>query len=64
MMHGRTRNALLALGFDTDLIAKIDSHHHTVDALRSLSRPALLSAYTSEDVELIQDRIKRQPMPE
>jgi hypothetical protein len=63
-MHGRTRNALLALGFDTDLIARIDSHHHTVDALRSLSKPALRAAYTPEEVELIQDRIKRQPIPE
>jgi hypothetical protein len=26
-MHGRTRKTLLALGFDTDLIAKIDRLH-------------------------------------
>ena len=63
-MHARTRNALLSLGFDTNLIAKIAGHNHAVEALRSLSKPALHQDYTPEEVELIQDRIKRQPIPE
>lgn len=63
-MHGRTRKTLLALGFDTDLIGKIAVLHHTVDALRSLSTPALIAFYAPDEVALIQDRIKRQPIPE
>lgn len=63
-MHSRTRNTLLALGFDTDLIAKMANNHHTVDALRSLSKQALLADYTPGEVDLIQDRIRREPIAE
>ncbi|MFO0840909.1 MAG: hypothetical protein U0797_00735 [Gemmataceae bacterium] len=63
-MHARTRNALLALGFDTDLIAAIDRNKHTVDALRALPKPALEQTYSKDQVALIQDKIVRRPIPE
>lgn len=63
-MHSRTTNVLLALGFDTELISKIASKHHTVDALRALPIKALLEIYTKKESELIQSRIKRQPIPD
>lgn len=58
-MNIRTHTALLGLGFDTDLIATIGAHGHTVSALRSLSNQALQSNYSQSDVALIQERIHR-----
>ncbi|MGB2837417.1 MAG: hypothetical protein WBC30_17445 [Candidatus Sulfotelmatobacter sp.] len=58
-MHSRTYTALLGLGFDTDLIARIGAHGHTVSALRSLSNQALQLNYSQSDVALIQERIRR-----
>lgn len=58
-MNIRTYTALLGLGFDTDLIATIGGHGHTVSALRSLSNQALQSNYSQSDVALIQERVHR-----
>jgi hypothetical protein len=58
-MNIRTYTALLGLGFDTDLITRIEAHGHTVSALRSLSKKALESIYSQSDVALIQERIHR-----
>lgn len=63
-MQARTRNTLIGLGFDTDLIELIAKNNHTVDVLRSLSTAALKDKYSDEHVALIQAKIKRQPIPE
>jgi hypothetical protein len=53
---------LLALGFDTNLIVKVAAQGHTIDALRKLSRDALKLGYAEDEIELIQQKIKRQPI--
>lgn len=58
-MNSRTYRALLGLGFDTDLIARIEAHGHTVSALGSLSKRALESNYSQPDITLIRERIHR-----
>ncbi len=63
-MHVRTRNTLLSLGFDTELIDVIAKHNHTVDALRSLPKPALAQCYTDDQIATIQTKIVRQPIPD
>jgi hypothetical protein len=63
-MHARTRNTLLGLGFDSDLIDAIARNHHTVDALRSLPKAALAQSYTAAQIAVIQAKIVRQPIPE
>lgn len=63
-MHPRTRNTLLGLGFDSELIDAIAKNHHTVDALRTLSKSALAQSYTSAQITVIQTKIVRQPIPE
>jgi hypothetical protein len=50
--------------FDTDLIDAIARHRHTVDALRPLSKAALRQTYTEQQVDAIQAKIVRQPIPE
>lgn len=63
-MHSRTRSTLLGLGFDTDLIDAIARNHHTVDALRTLSKRALAESYTAPQIAVIQAKIVRQPIPD
>src|SRR5450631_1535448 len=63
-MNNRTRMGLLALGFDTDLITRIEGHGHSITALRSLSRNALVLQYDETDVTIILDRRVRKPMDE
>jgi HNH endonuclease len=63
LMNIRTYRALLGLGFDTDLIARIDAHGHTVSALGALSKKALLANYSQSDIGLIQERIHRAAIP-
>ena len=63
-MHARTRSTLLGLGFDTELIDAAAKNHHTVDALRTLSKAALAQSYTSAQIAIIQAKIVRQPIPE
>lgn len=62
-MHKKTKSTLLGLGFDTDLLAKIDRNGHTVDALRSLPSNALSAHYNESEVRLIRARIHRNPIP-
>src|SRR5689334_1861599 len=44
-MHAGTEKALLGLSLDTDLIAKIGGHGHTVGVLRQMSRDQLAKHY-------------------
>jgi energy-coupling factor transporter ATP-binding protein EcfA2 len=62
-LHTSTYNTLLGLGFDTDLIRKIDLSEHTVEALRSLSSKALAAHYDESEVQLIRERIRRSAIP-
>lgn len=63
-MHKRTFKSLLARGFDTEFIQKIASNNHTIQALGSLSREALLATYNGVEIDLIFERIKRKPIPD
>jgi len=62
-MHKKTYDSLLGLGFDTDIIARIDKHGHTLSALRNLSKRALAADYTENEIALIQEKIQRIPIP-
>ncbi len=61
-MRNITHNTLLALGFDTDLIAKIAQNNHTLSVLKAMSDKALLATYAPAEAQLIKDRIKRKPI--
>jgi hypothetical protein len=61
-LRNKTANALLALGFDTDLITKVETNRDTVSSLRSRSDTALRLYYTDAEVQLIKDYIKRKPI--
>jgi len=63
-MNVRTYRALLGVGFDTDLIARVEAHGHTVSALRSVSKKVLQANYSQSDVALIQERIHRAAIPD
>src|SRR6478609_3157369 len=63
-MNNRTRMGLLARGFDTDLISKIERHGHTITSLGSLSRAALGQQYSEAEVAAILDKIVRKPIEE
>ena len=63
-MHGKTRNALLGYGLDTELIDRIARFGHTVELLRALSRKDLRKHYTEDDVEKIKSQIERLPIPD
>jgi hypothetical protein len=63
-LHERTFKSLLALGFDTEFIEKIASHNHTIQALRGLPRKALQANYNDAEIDLIFERIKREPIPD
>ena len=63
-MNNRTRTGLLARGFDTDLISKIERHGHTITSLGSLSRGALGQQYSEAEVAVILDKIVRKPIDE
>ncbi len=61
-MNKTTYDTLLGLGFDTDIIARIDEHGHTVSALRNLSKRALLADYSDTETALIRKKIQRTPI--
>lgn len=63
-MHAKTKSALTALSVPTDLIAKIGSHGHSLENLRSFSRTQLGTHYTAEESELLATKLKRQPIDE
>jgi len=63
-MNKRTYDTLLGLGFDTDIIARIDEHGHTVSALSNLSKRALAADYSETEIALIQEKIQRIPIPQ
>ena len=63
-MRSQTENALLARGFPTDLIEKVEKNGHTVAVLGAMSKKKLLQYYCSLDVEFIAEKIKRQPIPD
>jgi hypothetical protein len=60
-MQHRTRDALVALGFPSDLIVKIDSNGHNLHILRALSNK-LSAFYSDSEVQLIRSRLMRQPI--
>jgi hypothetical protein len=61
-VHSKTRNALLALGFPTDLIEKINRNGHALGILKQFSYTGLRKYYNDEESKLINERIKRQPI--
>lgn len=63
-LHQRTFKSLLARGFDTEFIKKIASYNHTIQVLRGLSRKALKASYNDAEIDLIFERIKREPIPD
>lgn len=63
-MHSKTRNALLQRSFSTDLIDKIDGHGHTVENLAGLTLKQLRAIYSESEVDLINVKIRRQPIDE
>ena len=64
ILRKRTFKSLLARGFDTELIEKIASHNHTIQALKGLPRKALQTTYNEIEIDLIFERIKRKPIPD
>jgi hypothetical protein len=61
-MHHRTRSTLLGLGFDSDLVEKISSLHHTVEILRAFGEQRLLQHYTVAETALIRAKLERTPI--
>lgn len=62
MMHGKTKNALLNLSFPTDLISKIEQNNDTLASLRECNRENLLQRYNENEVDIISEKIKREPI--
>jgi hypothetical protein len=62
-MRGKTRNALLGYGLNTDLIEKIAQHNYTVESLRSATKPKLAETFTEDEIEIVKARIERAPVP-
>lgn len=63
-MRSSTQKALLARNFPTDLIAKVESHDHTVTLLDAMSKTELRKHYSNEEADFIAEKIKRQPIPD
>jgi len=64
-MQARSRNKLLAAGFDTELIAKVDDKHLTFSGLQNQNMQALLHAgFTTAEAELIIKKTKRAAIDE
>jgi len=63
-MHGKTRNALLGYGLDSELIDKIASFGHTIELLRAFSKRELRKLYSEEETDKIKSRIHRLPIPD
>lgn len=62
-MRKDSEKRLLELGFDTDLIQKIDSKSLNISSLKPMSKHALLKAgFTNDEVELIYSKTKRDPI--
>jgi hypothetical protein len=61
-LRSTTETALLALGFDTDFIRKIDYNKCTLTSLRNSSDAALRLVFSNAEVQLIKDNIKRKPI--
>jgi hypothetical protein len=62
-MHASTERTLLGLSLDTDLIAKIGDHGHTVGVLRQMSRDQLAKHYAPGEADLILQKIRRVEIP-
>lgn len=65
-MTKRTENSLLALGFSTDLIAKIKKQGFNLSTLKNMGKKTLATYQFSDDeVEIITNKIQRKrPSPE
>ncbi|MFH6988167.1 HNH endonuclease [Flavobacterium collinsii] len=60
IMRRDSEKKFLGLGFDTDLIQKIDSKGLTLSSLKPMSKQALLQAgFTNEEKDLIYSKTKR-----
>ena len=62
-MRGKTRNALLGYGLNTDLIEKIAQHNYTVESLRSATKPKLAETFTEDEIEIVKSRIRTGSCP-
>lgn len=64
-MKARSRNKLLALGFNTVLIDRIAERHLTFSGLQNQNLKALLHhGFTKEEAEIILNKTKRTVIPE
>lgn len=62
-MRSKTETALLARGFDSELIKKIDQQRDTLRSLHAKSDAALLRDYSDAELLFIKENIKRKPIP-
>lgn len=63
-MRKDAENRLLELGFDTDLIAKVESKSLTLSSLKPLNNAALLKlGFTNDEADEIISKVKREPIP-
>ena len=64
-MRKDSEKRLLELGFDTDLIQKIESKSLNLSSLKPMTKPALLKAgFTNDETDLIYAKTKREPIPD
>jgi predicted HNH restriction endonuclease len=62
-MRKDAEKRLLELGFDTDLIAKVEAKSLTLSRLKPMSKDALLKAgFTEAEAEEIIGKVKREPI--
>jgi hypothetical protein len=64
-MRSNTFEKLISLGFDSDLIKKIDEKSLTLSSLRGTSKEALeKNGFTMEEAELIVRKVNRENIPD
>jgi hypothetical protein len=64
-MRKDSEKRLLELGFDTDLIQKIESKSLNLSSLKLMSKRALSNiGFTDDETDLIYAKTKREPIPD
>lgn len=64
-MRKDSEKRLLELGFDTNLIKKIDARSLNLSSLKPMNKYALLKAgFTNEEADIISTNTKREPIPQ
>jgi hypothetical protein len=56
-MRGKTRDALVGYGLNTDLIEKIASHNYTAESLRSATKPKLAETFTEDEIDIVKGEL-------